>query len=178
MIRRVGAGDREKLLAFADRLPEHDLMFLGRDIRHPRVVDAWVAAIAEGSIDSLVDEGADGAICATAALVRDPLGWSGHVGEVRLLVAPDARGGGVGRKLLEELRRIALEDYGLAKLSAKMTPDQRGAIELFESMGFRGEAMLRDQVVDRQGRRHDIAILSLDLERDASRREAFGIPED
>ena len=68
--------------------------------------------------------------------------------------------------------------HGLAKLSARMTPDQRGAIELFESAGFRAEALLRDQVVDRQGGRHDIAILSLDLERDASRREAFGIAGD
>lgn len=178
MIRRVTSGDRDRLLAFAADLPEHDLMFLGRDVRHPRVVEAWIAAIGEGSIDSLVDEGADGTVCATAALVRDPLGWSGHVGEVRLLVAPAARGGGVGRKLLDECRRMAVEDYGLLKLTARMTPDQRGAIELFESAGFRGEALLRDHVVDRQGGRHDIAILSLDLERDASRREAFGIADD
>lgn len=178
MIRRVTAGDQDKLLAFAAALPEHDLMFLGRDVRHPRVVDAWIAAIDEGTIDSLVDEAADGSVCGTAALVRDPLGWSAHVGEVRLLVAANARGSGVGRKLLDECRRIAIEDYGLAKLSARMTPDQRGAIELFESAGFRAEALLRDQVVDRQGGRHDIAILSLDLERDASRREAFGIAAD
>ena len=177
MIRRTGAGDRDRLLAFAESLPEHDLLFLGRDLKHPRVVDAWVAATEEGAIDSLVDEGEDGGVCGTAALVRDPLGWSGHVGEVRLLVSPEARGGGVGRRLLEELIRIAVNDHGLAKLMARMTPDQRGAIELFESAGFRGEAMLRDQVADRQGRRHDIAILSLDLERDASRREAFGLAE-
>jgi L-amino acid N-acyltransferase YncA len=175
MIRRTGAGDRDRLLAFAEGLPEHDLLFLGRDLKHPRVVDAWVAATEEGAIDSLVDEGEDGGVCGTAALIRDPLGWSGHVGEVRLLVSPEARGGGVGRRLLEELIRIAVNDHALAKLTARMTPDQRGAIELFESAGFRGEAMLRDQVADRQGRRHDIAILSLDLERDASRREAFGL---
>lgn len=174
MIRRTGVEDRDRLLVFAEGLPEHDLLFLGRDLRHPSVVDAWVVATAEGTIDSLVDEGEDGTVCGTAALVRDPLGWSGHVGEVRVLVAPAARGGGVGRRLLAEVIRIAAEEHGLAKLSARMTPDQRGAIGLFESMGFRGEAMLRDQVADRQGRRHDIAILSLDLERDASRRDAFG----
>ena len=178
MIRRAGAGDRDRLLAFSEALPEHDLLFLGRDLKHPRVVDAWVAAIAEGSIDSLVDEGLDGAVCGTAALIRDPLGWSAHVGEVRLLVVPEARGGGVGRRLLEELCRIASEEHGLAKLTARMTPDQRGAIELFESVGFRGEAMLRDQVADRQGQRHDIAVLSLDLERDTSRREAFGLAKE
>lgn len=177
MIRRATAGDRDRLFAFAEDLPEHDLLFLGRDLKHPRVIDAWVAAIDEGSIDSLVDEGADGIVCGTAALVRDPLGWSPHVGEVRVLVAPEARGGGVGRRLLDELVRTAVEEHGLAKLCARMTPDQRGAIELFESAGFRAEALLHDQVADRQGRRHDIAILSLDLERDASRREAFGLAE-
>lgn len=175
MIRRATADDRNRLFAFADALPEHDLLFLGRDLKDPRVIDAWAAAIAEGSIDSLLDEGENGGVCGTAALVRDPLGWSSHVGEVRVLVAPEARGGGVGRRLLGELIRIAVEQHQLAKLTARMTPDQRGAIELFETAGFRAEALLHDQVEDRQGQRHDIAILSLDLERETSRREAFGL---
>ena len=38
-------------------LPEHDLLFLGRDLTHPRVVEAWLGAIGEGWIDSLVARG-------------------------------------------------------------------------------------------------------------------------
>ena len=174
-IRPLTPDDRDAVLAFAHALPENDLLFLGRDLRHPRVVDAWAAAISEGSIDSLVavdDE--TGGVVGTAALVRDPLGWSSHVGEVRLLVSAERRGAGLGRDLLEAVFAIA-SAHGLSKLTARMTPDQGGAVALFESLGFRGEAMLRDHVRDPSGALHDLAVLSYDAARAAARREAFGV---
>ncbi len=164
-IRRFEPKDERAMLAFAETLPEHDLLFLGRDLRHPRVIAAWVAAIAEGNIDSLVAEDG-GAFVGTAALVRDPLGWSAHVGEIRLLVAPTKRGAGLGRDLLEGLYSIALERR-LEKLSAQMTPDQIGSVMLFESLGFRAEALLKNHVRDRAGNTHDVAVLSHDIVRNA-----------
>src|SRR3954451_16383115 len=71
-IRRFAPGDRDAMLAFAAGLPEHDLLFLGRDLRHPRVIEAWLSAIEEGWIDSLIAEDG-GKFVGTAALVRDPL---------------------------------------------------------------------------------------------------------
>ena len=177
MIRRFEPADRDKVAAFAATLPEHDLLFLGRDLTHPRVIEAWLDAIAQGWIDSLVaiDPQGDGAlVVGTAALVRDPLGWSGHVGEVRLLVSPDRRGAGLGRDLLEAIFAIA-QGHDLAKLTARMTPDQTGSVTLFESLGFRAEALLRDQVCGRDGRPHDLAILSHDIRRVAGRHTAFGV---
>ncbi|QNE30780.1 GNAT family N-acetyltransferase [Sphingomonas sp. NBWT7] len=171
-IRRFRIADREAMLGFADALPDHDLLFLGRDLKHPRVIAAWLGAIAEEWIDSLVAED-DGAIIGSAALVRDPLGWSAHVGEIRLLVSAQRRGEGLGRDLLEAMLRIAAE-RGLAKLTAAMTPDQTGAIALFESLGFRGEALLKDQVRDRAGQPHDLVILSYDISRSAAQHRAYG----
>jgi L-amino acid N-acyltransferase YncA len=151
-------------------MPEHDLLFLGRDLKHPRVVAAWVEAMTAGYIDGLVAE-EDGKLVGTAALVCDPLGWSAHVGEVRLLVAPSRRGAGVGRDLLEGIYVIARERR-LAKLVANMTPDQIGSVMLFESLGFRAEALLRDHVRDSDGRPHDLAILSADIARDPAAQPA------
>jgi RimJ/RimL family protein N-acetyltransferase len=177
-IRRFEPADRETMTAFVATLPEHDLLFLGRDLTHPRVIEAWQAAIVEGWIDSLVAIDADsGAVVGTAALVRDPLGWSAHVGEVRLLVGPDRRGAGLGRDLLEAIFAIA-QGRGLTKLSARMTPDQTGSVALFESLGFRAEALLRNQVRGRDGTEHDLAILSLDPARAAARHRAFGIDQE
>jgi ribosomal protein S18 acetylase RimI-like enzyme len=172
-IRRFRADDMEAMLRFARALPEHDLLFLSRDLKHRKVIEAWAEAVEDGFIDSFVAEDGD-AIVATCALVRDPLGWSTHVGEVRLLVSPELRGQGVGRRLLEEMFAAA-QQRELKKLTAQMTPDQRGAIQLFEEHGFRGEAMLKDHVMDRQGQLHDLAILSLDVAAAASRHEAFGL---
>ena len=174
-IRRFKAKDQAAMLAFAETLPEHDLLFLGRDLKHPRVIGAWVDAIGEGWIDSLVAE-ENGVFVGTAALVRDPLGWSAHVGEVRLLVSPTKRGAGLGRDLLEGIYSVAME-RGVAKLTAQMTPDQIGSVMLFESLGFRAEALLKDHVRDRTGKPHDLAILSHDVARVAAHHRAFGLNE-
>lgn len=158
IIRRFRSDDIDAMLRFARGLPEHDLLFLSRDLKHRKVVEAWTEAVEDGFIDSFVAEDGD-AIVGTCALVRDPLGWSTHVGEVRLLVSPQLRGQGVGRRLLEEMFKVA-EARELGKLIARMTPDQRYAIHLFEEHGFREEALLKDHVMDRQGSVHDLVILS------------------
>ena len=50
-----------------------------------------------------------------------------------------------------------------ASLSACV--DQQGAIALFESLGFRAEALLKDHVRDQAGKTHDLAILAQDVAR-------------
>lgn len=165
--------DVEAMRRFVAELPEHDLLFLGRDLQHPKVIEAWLQAIGDGGIVSLIAEDASG-IAGTSAIIRDPLGWSAHVGEVRLLVSVDHRGKGVGRLLLQETFRIAL-GLDLRKLVAQMTADQTSAIALFESLGFRGEAMLRNHVRDRQGELHDLVMLSHDVARMAAQMRALGL---
>jgi L-amino acid N-acyltransferase YncA len=84
------------------------------------------------------------------------------VGEVRLLVASDRRGAGLGRDLLEAIYTVAVE-RGVEKLTAQMTPDQIGSVMLFESLGFRAEALLKDHVRDGAGHSHDLTVLSYEL---------------
>ncbi|WP_043130071.1 GNAT family N-acetyltransferase [Sphingomonas phyllosphaerae] len=157
-IRRFEERDRLPMQAFARGLPEHDLLFLGRDLRQPRVIAAWLAAIADGWIDGLVAED-EGALVGTAALVRDPLSWSAHVGEIRLLVAPDRRGSGLGGDLLQAVMQIA-DARDVAKLTVAMTADQTGTLALFEGLGFVAEARLCDHVRDGAGRAHDLLVLA------------------
>ena len=127
---------------------------------------------AGGGVHSLVAI-ADGEVVATTAVIRDALSWSAHVADVRLLVLPESRGQGVGRALLEASIEHAIAQ-GATKLTAQMTPDQVGAITLFEESGFRGEALLRDHVLDAEGGLHDIAILSLDVGRERMQIKALG----
>jgi RimJ/RimL family protein N-acetyltransferase len=174
-IRPFARADATGVAEFAKSLPEHDLLFLSRDIKHARVIEAWADALNAGEMESLVAtamiDGAD-TVVGTTAIVRDPLGWSAHVAEIRLLVSPTMRGKGLGRALLEASMTLARE-AGATKLLARMTPDQRGAITLFEEAGFRGEAMLRDHVRGRDSTFHDLAILSCNVERANAKRDAF-----
>lgn len=171
----MSAADEAEVLAFARALPAHDLLFLRRDITRAPVLAAWVREIAEGTITSLLAR-RDGVLLGCSALVRDPHSFSPHVGELRVLVAPGGRARGLGRLLIQESFLIAI-DQGLGKLTAQMTPDQQAAITVFEDLGFRGEALLRDQVRDGGGRRHDLVILGHDVERFQAQLEAYGVSD-
>ncbi len=168
-------GDMAAVEAFARTVPDHDLVFLGRDIRHPKVIKAWAEAILEGDIVSLIAWHGD-KVVGTTAIVRDRLGWSPHVAELRLLVAEDLRGNGLGRTMLQHSFTMAV-DSGAEKLFARMTPDQKGAIAMFEEMGFRGEALLRDHVRDGQGDVHDLAVYSLNVGRIGASHGAYGFSD-
>ena len=133
-LRPMVADDKAAILRFAEALPPHDLLFLERDITKRPVVDAWIEANDSGAATTLLAE-RNGAIAGCAALIQDPFSWSPHLGEVRVLVAEEARNSGLGRKLIEEIFGIAL-DKGLEKLTARMTPDQAAAITVFEEMAF------------------------------------------
>jgi L-amino acid N-acyltransferase YncA len=174
-LRLMSAGDAEETLAFAAALPAHDLLFLQRDIRNPKVVAAWIAAIGSGTITSVLAV-ADGKVCGCAAIVRDELSWSPHVSEIRAVVSDSMRGSGLGRLLVEEAFALAVA-RGAAKLVARMTPDQRGAIAVFTELGFRAEALLRDHVRDAAGGTHDIVIFSLDVERHHAQLQTYGYSE-
>jgi L-amino acid N-acyltransferase YncA len=172
-LRFMRAGDEAAVLAFARALPAHDLLFLPRDITHPKVMDAWVHEIERGAMTSLLAlNGAAVVGCATIA--RDPLSWSPHVGEVRVVVAPQARGKGLGRALSAGAGELAVAS-GIEKIVAHMTADQVGAITVFETMGYRAEALLRDHVKDGAGVKHDLVILSLDVALFRARSAAYGL---
>jgi N-acetylglutamate synthase-like GNAT family acetyltransferase len=172
--RFMSQGDEAAVLAFAQELPAHDLLFLPRDISEPKVLAAWIKEIELGAITSLLAVKA-GRVVGCGTLVRDPLSWSPHVGEIRNVVSSDVRGLGVGRELSQETFALAL-GAGLEKVMVQMTVDQTGAIAIFESLGFKAEALLRDQVKDKAGKKHDIVVLGHNPAQVQAQLEAYGLP--
>ncbi len=173
--RLMTRADETAVLEFAKKLPTHDLLFLPRNISEPKVLSAWINEIERGAITSLLAV-KEGWVVGCGTLVRDPHSWSPHVGELRMVVSIDVRGQGVGRALSQETFLLAL-GAGLEKLSVQMTVDQRAAIALFESLGFKAEALLRDHVRDIDGKKHDIVVLGHNISQFAAQLEAFGLPE-
>ena len=172
--RLMARSDEAAVLAFAQKLPTHDLLFLPRNISQPKVLTAWINEIERGDITSLLAVKA-GKVVGCGTLVRDPHSWSPHVGEIRMVVSLDVRGQGVGRALSQETFAIAL-GAGLGKLSVQMTVDQQAAIALFESLGFKAEALLRDHVRDVDGKTHDIVVLGHNVSQVRAQMEAYGLP--
>src|SRR6201747_1109743 len=172
--RLMSAADEPAVLDFAQKLPVHDLLFLPRNISEPKVLAAWIKEIERGAITSLLAVKA-ATVVGCGTIVRDLHSWSPHVGEIRMVVSTDVRGLGVGRALSQETFALAL-GAGLEKLSVQMTVDQQGAIALFESLGFKAEALLRDHVRDVTGQKHDIVVLGHNVAQVRAQMEAYGLP--
>ncbi len=172
-VRWMTPDDAAAVGAFVQSLPAHDLLFVSRDISHPKVLAAWMNALSEGRMRSLVAFEGDELVGCTAIVV-DPLSWSAHVGELRVLVGRPWRRRGLGRVLVQESFALAL-GFRLDKLVVRMTVDQRAAIALFEELGFRAEAVLRKQVKDREGRAHDLALLGHDIDAVNARMQVMGL---
>src|SRR4051794_13189924 len=171
--RLMSGSDESAVLDFAQKLPTHDLLFLPRNISEPKVLSAWVKEIERGAITSLLAvKAGQGVGCGT--IVRDPLSWSPHVGEIRMVVSSEMRGQGVGRARSQVTFALALA-AGLEKLMVQMTVDQVGAIAIFEGLGFKAEALLHDHVRDSAGRKHDIVVLAHDVGRVGAQLEAYGL---
>jgi ribosomal protein S18 acetylase RimI-like enzyme len=144
----------EPLRRFFQRVPEEDQRFFAEDVFAPGVVEGWLAD-SQGSRAVAVDDGEVRGYVAVLPLV----GWSSHVGSVRVVVDPAVRGRGIGR----ELARTALVtgvEKGLTKLVVEVVADAVATVGLFESLGYEPEALLRDHVRDRAGELRDLLVLA------------------
>ncbi|MEZ4492748.1 MAG: GNAT family N-acetyltransferase [Dehalococcoidia bacterium] len=162
-LRLMTREDRDAFLAFSRHLDHHDLMFLQRDITNAADVEKWIESVEAGLTTTILAFAGD-RIVGYAAVQRSALPWTEHVAELRVLLAKEMRGKGLGRILTGDAFAIAVSQ-GIEKMMAQMTLDQRGAIAVFEGIGFRPEALLRDHVKDREGERHDLLVLSHEVAR-------------
>ena len=162
----------DALLDFFRRLPEGDLTFVKEDVVDADVVRAWTAG----------DDHAQRWIALHAGDVRGYVavrrlpGWSDHVGEVRLVVAPAARGTGLGRDLARHALLHAVE-AGMTKLLVEIVAEQGAALALFTGLGFTGEALLRDQIRGRDGQLRDLMILAHHVGDVWTAMDSVGLPD-
>jgi ribosomal protein S18 acetylase RimI-like enzyme len=145
----------DALLRFFQALPEGDRTFIKEDVTDPATVQRWTSGEAPGRRWVVLD---DGAVTGYVAVVPLP-GWSDHVGEVRLVVAAERRGSGLGRALARYALVQAVE-AGLTKVVVEVVADQAPVAALFTGLGFTGEALLVDQIRDRDGRLRDLMVLA------------------
>lgn len=144
-IRLAGEKDRSFILGL---VPE--LLAFGppawRDRREmiqvdTNIISASLAGRTEGAT-LLIAESADGVPLGFIHLVgeRDYYlqGTCGHVADI--VVAPEARGRGVGRALLAEAERWS-RDRGYRMLTLNVFVENRGPQALYEAAGFHAEAI-------------------------------------
>ena len=171
-LRIMTVEDGEALRAFAIDLPAHDTLHMRRDLRSERGIESWIEDIEDGTIRSLLAVD-DAGVAGFSTIHLNSLEWTRHVADIRVATAVRTRRTGLGRLLAREGFNMALE-LGVEKLLARMTPDQDGARVLFEELGFKPEALLKDYVKDRDGNYHDMLLKGCSVQSFLAQREAYG----
>jgi L-amino acid N-acyltransferase YncA len=156
---------------FATSLSQEDRNFLKEDASDPDVLDRWARA---SDVDRFIAIKNDAVV---GYVGIHPLGgWSSHVSEVRVLVAPEARGEGLGQRLVQVAVATAVAQ-GKEKLVVEVVADQEGTIGMLQANGFVPEALLADQVRDREGQLRDLMVLSCRASELAGDLELLGVAE-
>ena len=172
-IRTMSVDDAQPMLEFAQALPAHDILFMRRNIAEQPGIDKWVNDLEDGRIYSIVALNGDKIVGYSTIHLTD-LDWTRHVAELRVSVSSEARNSGLGRTLVREGFKLALT-LGVEIITSRMTPDQKSARTLFEELGFRNEAILKDHMKDSAGEYHDLLVMAVNVDEFLARKQAFGM---
>lgn len=134
-IRSAGPGEREALEALQRRSSMHEPMYRAQLAAHPDAIELPAEQIAAGLV-RVAERG--GEVVGFAVLLER----AGEACELDgLFVAPERMRGGVGRRLVQDARRIARE-RGAARIDVVANPQ---AVAFYAAVGFipAGEAQTR-----------------------------------
>lgn len=146
----------------------------------PAIRELYRAAAAQGTLARMPDEVDDAYVAGFMAAARNglelvaeaggavvgdlhatrltPRQFARTLGELTVAVHPDHQGQGIGRKLLEEFLRIVREEMpDIERVELFAWDGNRGALRLYESVGFKYEGTLPKRVRSDSGEwRHDV----------------------
>ncbi|MFW5709510.1 MAG: N-acetyltransferase family protein [Chloroflexota bacterium] len=160
-LRLMSRDDIEKVHAFAKGLSEADLWFMRRDITRVEAIEEWIHEIESDHACTILVEHKD-KLVAYGSIYYNQLFWNRHLAEMRVMVAADCRGRGVGQKLARELTLLA-RSMGLEKVMVYMAANDQAARRMVDYLDFKPEAILADWIKGRDNRKHDLLIMSTDL---------------
>ncbi|HNS98026.1 MAG TPA: GNAT family N-acetyltransferase [Polyangiaceae bacterium] len=162
VIRPMAQEDFDGVRRFFEQLPRQDRLFLRHDVLRPEVFSRWFAELDYGKKLPLMALHGE-QIVGHALLDGEQRSWSPHVAEIRVVVADAFKKRAVGTVLARELFDQAMA-RGYEKAMASMMDSQKAARRMFERMGFRVEAELKDHVKDLDGKKHNLVLMSCMLE--------------
>jgi len=162
-LRPILDADEARLLKFFSSLPPESTQFLKHDVRDPEVVKRFIRKSEPDAIFAILAVTTEGEVVGDATLHMSQYGWRRRVGEVRGVVAAEYRKQRLATALVHELVEHA-SLRGLKKLEAQILDSQAGALKVFERMGFREEARLKQHATDLLGNVHDVLILTSNVD--------------
>ncbi len=160
-IRPVGADDVERSAAFFAGLGEEERKYLRRDVTQRSVVEERIKEALSRKLDRIVALYED-RIVADGSLEPERFQWAEGVAQIRIIVAPDFRGVGLGLRVVRELYVFA-HQRDVGRVIARMMAPQAAARAIFHKLGFQEEFVVPKHVKDLTGAWQDLIIMRCDL---------------
>ena len=162
-LRPLEAADVDQLVAFFQRVPENDRWYLRHDVSHEELVRHWALTVDYERVMPIIAL-KDGGIIGDATLHRHRYGSSRHIGEVRVVIDPTARGQRLGTWMVLDLIQLATA-LGLEKLVAEAVGGEAAALRAFRHLDFVREAVIPELHKDHLGNPCDLVIMVKNLAR-------------
>jgi RimJ/RimL family protein N-acetyltransferase len=164
LVRPIEERDEQALIDFFLGIPEEERFFLKEDVTSPEVIHRWATRYDyDRALALLAWDGPR--VVADAALIRRRGNSRSHIGELRIVVAPEYRSRGLGTALIRELCDIA-DDAGLEKVLFEVVADrEQEALRAAEWLGFLKVAAIEGGAVDPMGHHHDVVLMAMPLGR-------------
>jgi ribosomal protein S18 acetylase RimI-like enzyme len=167
----LDAGDLAGLRKFIVQISAGDRTYFRDDLLADGVIESWIDKPSGAYCIAEVDGEVAG------LLVLEPgISWSAHVGEVRIVVAPQFRRRGIGRSLARHALLAGVE-RGLDKLVVQVAAEDEATISMFEDLAFEPEALFLAHVRDDLGSTHDLLVLAHFVETTRAAAAAIGIAD-
>jgi GNAT superfamily N-acetyltransferase len=140
VLRPLGSGDRDKLVALFIDIAHEELRNLQDNVSDPTVVLRWCRNLNYDRVLPIVAE-LDGRIVGDATLHRRAVGPMREIGRFRAYVRPEYRRRGIGTVLLQEIMSLARQ-LGLTQLAVELYEDQTALRKVFSRYGFHEEGRI------------------------------------
>jgi len=160
-LRPLEPADADQLVAFFQRIPENDRWYLRHDVTVTETVRNWASRINYERVIPIVAL-QNGQIVGDATLHRRHYGSTRHVGAVRVVIDPAARGQRLGTWMVLDLIQLAT-GLGLEKLVAEIASGETAAIRAFRHLDFVREAVIPEIHRDHQGNPCDLLVMVKNL---------------
>ena len=157
VLRPMEATDAAALHEFFTGLSDDTRRHLRDDVTDAKVVQQWAEELDHDRVMPILAIH-DGRVVGDGTLHTRARKWQRHMCEVRLTVAEDYRGQGLGTALLRGLLRIAV-GRGLQKCVAQVMEQDTAALVVFRRLGFQIEGVLKDFAIDADGQCQNVIVL-------------------
>ena len=160
LLRPMVSEDEPHLMEFYSAVSEDDLRYFRHYVRDPEVIQAWCKELDYSKVLPVLAFSRDRVVGSASLHFFE--GPKRHIGEIRLFMAKDFRGRGLGTKMIRALIEIGRKE-GLCILQVEVIADQTKVVKAFESLGFKSEATLDEYFLFPDGDSHDVVFMTMAL---------------